>query len=282
VGVVRFTGPWLPTPEPDGDHAHAHEFIVLAFFARGGGSLRLGAREWGIEAGDAFVIAPGEVVGSGRPEGLGTADAWGVFFTPDVLAADEPGSLLSWRSHPLLFPFVGGVAGAAQRLRVPAADRPVWVARLSALETELRERRDGSDEAVRAHLTLLLVGVSRLAADVVGHLRLRDEPLLADVFAFIEDRYAEPISLRHVAGAVSVSPGHLTTVVRRKTGQTVQRWIAERRMAEAQRLLAETELTVDAIAGRVGYRDAGYFIKHFRRDHGVTPLAWRRAGRAGG
>ena len=39
-----------------------------------------------------------------------------------------------------------------------------------------------------ARLTLLLVGVSRLAADVVGDLRLKDEPLLADVFGFIEAR----------------------------------------------------------------------------------------------
>jgi AraC family transcriptional regulator, transcriptional activator of pobA len=72
------------------------------------------------------------------------------------------------------------------------------------------------------------------------------------------------------------------TVVRRRTGRTVQGWIRERRMAEARRLLAETELTVEAIAGRVGYRDAGYFIRHLRRDHARTPLAWRRAGRAAG
>ena len=36
-----------------------------------------------------------------------------------------------------------------------------------------------------------------------------------------------------------MSPGHLTTVVRRKTGRTVLEWIAERRMAEARRLLVE-------------------------------------------
>lgn len=227
------------------------------------------------------MIAPGEVVGPGDGGGLGAVDAWGVFFAPDVVAADTPGSLLSWRAHPLLLPFVGGAAGGAQRLRVPAAERATWAMHLAALESELRARRGGSDEAAVAHLTLLLVSVSRLAADVVGHLRLRDEPLLADVFGFIEDRYAEPISLRDVARAVGVTPGHLTTVVRRKTGRTVQRWILERRMSEARRLLADTDLTVDAVAAAVGYRDSGYFIKHFRRGHAVTPLAWRRARRAG-
>jgi AraC-like DNA-binding protein len=130
-----------------------------------------------------------------------------------------------------------------------------------------------------AHLTLLLVDVSRLAADVVGDLKLKHEPLLADVFGFIEARYHERISLRDVASAVNLSPAHLTTTVRRKTGRTVQEWIAERRMAHARRLLVETDLTVEQIAREVGYADPVYFNRCFRRIHDVTPLRWRRAGR---
>ena len=123
------------------------------------------------------------------------------------------------------------------------------------------------------------MSVSRLAADVAGELRVRDEPVLAAVFAFIEARYAEPISLADVARCVGLSPGHLTTVVGQRTGRTVQRWIAERRLAEARRLLAATDLTVEAIGARVGYADPGYFIRVFRRAHGITPLRWRRADR---
>jgi AraC-like DNA-binding protein len=152
--------------------------------------------------------------------------------------------------------------------------------RVRALDLELRERHDGYREAVVAHLTLLLVGVSRLAADVVGDLTLKDEPLLAEVFGLIEARYHERLSLRHIAAAVSLSPGHLTTVVRRKTGRTVQEWIAERRMAQARRLLVETDLTVAEIGHRVGYADPAYFTRSFQRAHASTPLRWRRAGRA--
>jgi AraC family transcriptional activator of pobA len=95
----------------------------------------------------------------------------------------------------------------------------------------------------------------------------------------IEERYREPISLRDVARGVSLSRGHLTTVVRRKTGRTVQEWIAERRMVEARRLLVETNLAVEEVGRRVGYGDPGYFVKSFRRAHSATPLGWRRAGR---
>jgi AraC family transcriptional regulator, transcriptional activator of pobA len=274
VGVMRWSSGHLPGGEPARAHAHAHEFVVLAYVERGGGSLRVDGREWRLEAGDAFVIAPGELVAQGDAEADARVAA--VFFVPDVL---QPQTLLSWRAHPLLFPFVGRAAGGVQRLRVPAGERRAWVERVAAIDTELKRRRDGYGEAVLAHLTLLLVDVARLAADVAGDLRIRDEPVLADVFAFVEAHYAEPISLADVAAAVGLSAGHLTTVVGRKTGRTVQRWIAERRMAEARRLLVETDLTVEAVGARVGFRDPGYFIRAFRRSHGVTPLRWRHADR---
>ena len=102
------------------------------------------------------------------------------------------------------------------------------------------------------------------------------------MFELVEARYHEPISLRDVAAAVGLTAGHLTTVIGRRTGRTVQQWITERRMREARRLLADTDLTVAEIAPRIGYREAGYFVRRFRATHGVTPGAWRRAGRRPG
>jgi len=278
VGAIRLGRELFPSGLPQ-EHSHTHDFLVLAYFERGGGSMWLGDREWPVAADDAYVIAPGEVVGVGSAGGLEEAEGWGVFFPPEVLGPQASGAFLSWRAHPLLFPFVRGAAGGAQRLKVQPAQRSSWSERFSALDLELRQRRDGYREAVLAHLTLLLVNVGRLAADVVGDLRLKDEPLLAEVFGFIEAHYKEPISLKDVARAVSLSPGHLTTLVRRKTGRTVLGWIAERRMVEARRLLVETDLSVEEVGRRLGYVDAGYFVRSFRRAHGTTPLGWRRAGR---
>ncbi|MFE0250802.1 helix-turn-helix transcriptional regulator [Streptomyces sp. NPDC059010] len=120
--------------------------------------------------------------------------------------------------------------------------------------------------------------MSRLAADVVGDLRENREPLLAEVFEVIEQRYPQPLSLRDVAGAVNLSPGHLTSTVRRRTGRTVQEWITERRMVQARRLLAATELPISEIGRHVGFPDAGYFARTFGKVHGMSPAQWRRAG----
>jgi AraC family transcriptional regulator, transcriptional activator of pobA len=280
VRILRFPGQEPAYDGPPAGQPHSHDFLALMYYERGGGSLWLDNREWPVEDGDAYVISPGEVIGVGvGAGGLGEAEGWGVSFPPEVLGSQAPGVFLSWRAHPLLFPFVGGAAGGVQRLKVPLGERPSWSERFSALDLELRRRRDGYREAVLSHLTLLLVELSRLAADVAGNLRLKDEPLLAEVFGFIEERYSERISLKEVAQAVSLTPGHLTTIVRRKTGRTVLEWISERRMAEARKLIVQTDLTIEEVSLRVGYNDPTYFVRSFRRAHGTTPLGWRRAGR---
>lgn len=54
--------------------SHSHDFLLLLYYERSGGSLRLGGREWPLEAGDAYVVAPNEVVGIGETDG-GSAGA---------------------------------------------------------------------------------------------------------------------------------------------------------------------------------------------------------------
>ena len=275
VGVMRFDHAHDHSGVPL-EQAHAHDFLVLSYFERGGGMLRLAGREWQIAAGDAYVIAPGEVVDARYRNGLTEAEGWAVFFPPDLLGSQASGTFLSWRAHPLLFPFARGAVDGVQRLAVPEADRRAWAERCAALEQELHQRRDGYWDAAMAHLTLLLIALARVSADVAGEFRHQGEPLLAEVFGVIENRYHERLSLRDVAQDVSLTPGHVATVVRQKTGRTVLEWINERRFGEARRLLMQSDLPVSEVARQVGFEDVSYFVRVFRRAHGTTPLGWRK------
>jgi len=281
VNVARLADvPWRRHPEVLG--AHAHDFVTLVLIDRGDSELVVGGHGNRVSPGDLLIIAPREVVtpGSNHPHhGSGSIDGWAVFFDPHLLTGS---SIVppSWSRQPLLLPSGRG-SSAVQHLHVPESERPAWAARFSCLHQELASRRDGFTEAVLAHLMLLLVDVARLAERTGPTERLRDEPLLAQVFAVIDERYRDQLSLRDVAREVALTPGHLSTVVGRRTGRTVQQWITERRMAEARTLLTDSTAPVAAIARRVGYQDTSYFIKHFRRAHQLTPGQWRDAARAG-
>ncbi|HET7665279.1 MAG TPA: AraC family transcriptional regulator [Mycobacterium sp.] len=240
------------------DRVHIHDFPVL----------------WYAEAAcHVYVVAPGAAVDPTRvPHRDGGV---GVFFDPCALDGEGRSPLPSWSAHPLLFPFVHGRSSGLLQLELPADRKPLWDSTITAIEAELADRKEGYRQAALAHLTLLLIDVARLAGDVVGDLRRSGEPLLAEVFTVIDRHHGEPLSLRDVAGELGMTPGHLTTVVRRRTGRTVQEWIIERRMAEARSLLSETELPVSEIARRIGMSDPGYFSRLFRRIHGASPREWR-------
>ncbi|MFD2416652.1 helix-turn-helix transcriptional regulator [Amycolatopsis pigmentata] len=267
VSVLRFHA----GAPPGHGQRHIHDFPVLTYVARAVSSPEDGsARD-----GDLYVLAAGAVIDPAVMTRI--AEGYGVFFDPAAIGGEGAASWSSWRAHPLLLPFLHGIPGGLLRLRVPPERQPAWTTTIAAIETELAGRAEGYRRAAVAYLTLLLVDVARLATDVVGDLRRSNETLLAQVFEVIERRFAEPLSLRDVAGSVGMTPGYLTTVVRQRTGRTVLDWITERRMVQARHLLAETDLPVGEIGRRVGIPDAGYFARTFRHNNETSPRAWRRA-----
>ncbi|MFC3965045.1 helix-turn-helix transcriptional regulator [Nocardia jiangsuensis] len=219
-----------------------------------------------------YVVTPGRVVDVGHvplPDPSVT-----VFFDPGALGIDSRSPWPTWNRHPLLSAFLHGQASGLLRVPLPPG-HTLWTDTVAAIEAELEHRRDGFQQAALAHLTLLLIDLARLTTDIPGEFRLLGEPLLADVFEVIDRRFGEPLSLRDVAAAVGVTPGHLTTLVRRRTGRTVQDWITERRMAHARELLGGSDLPIAVIANRVGLPDPSYFGRVFRRAHELSPRAWR-------
>ncbi|RDI65371.1 AraC family transcriptional regulator [Nocardia pseudobrasiliensis] len=253
VSLMRYD----PSTRPTG-HPHIHDFPVLWYSAA---------------SGTVCVVAAGEVVDGTAAgiDGMGTA----VMFDPAALGEDARAPWPAWHSHPLLYPFLHGRRDGLLRLTIPPERRPLWDNAIAAIEAELTERHDGYRQATRAHLTLLLIDLSRIAADVVGDLRRSGEPLLAEVFDIIDKRHHEPLSLSDIARTVNLTPGYLTTVVRHRTGRTVQDWILHHRMTQARRLLTETTLPISEIARRVGLPDPGYFTRQFRRTHGLPPRTFR-------
>lgn len=237
---------------------HIHEFPVLVYH-RGTGLI--------------------DVVAAGSPvdphQSRHGMDAVAIFFDPAALGGDARSPWPTWRAHPLLFPFLHGHRGGLLQLEVPTARREFWATTLASIETECHDRRDGYSQASVAYLTVLLIELARMSPAVADDLRRSGEPLLAKVFDVIEQRLDHPLTLRDVAQECGLTPGHLTTVVRRRTGRTVQEWIVERRMAEARSLLVGTDLTVQQIAARLGMADSAYFSRVFRRAHGDSPRSWR-------
>lgn len=249
--------------------AAVHDYAVLSFFTGGRATFEQGDR-WQLGAGDVVLVPAGS---PHRVVEEHAAVRWSLGFCVPCFAGEL---------GPLLEPFERVRAGAAAVFPIAAERRP----RLEGLFGELAEasaRRDRAGALVqRSLLALVLDELGR--ADPLAGAPLAPVGEAGEVVAaslrFIERHCLAPLSLVDVAAAVRRSPAHLTTLVRRATGRSVQQWIIAGRMAEARRRLVASDESIEHIAERVGYADATHFIRLFRRAHGATPVAWR-AGQRG-
>ena len=273
VSVMRFDAETADTGLP-ADHRHAHDFLVLVYVEKGDGWLAVDGAERSLRAGEVHAVPPGQVIGGTTASQLARCRAWSVAFTPDAVPALASVPPLAWTHHPLLALF----ATTAGHGVVPEAERASWSRWLTELAEELTDPgRLGAREAVTALLTRVLVATARLAPSAPSS----PDPLVERVFAEIEATFREPVSAGDVARALGYTPGHLTTVVRQRTGRPLLEWITERRMVEVRRMLRETDLPLGVVAARTGMRDATYLVRRFRRRYGITPERWRRSQRTG-
>jgi len=239
----------------------SHEFAALAFYTAGRAEIEQRGR-WMVGAGDVVVVPAGEAHRMVAGEGV---EAWGAGFCAPCLAADGAGALLE--------PFARVRGGGAAVVSIPEERRGF----LERLFVELGREAAGVDEAsvaAQRGLTVLILREVQRASPSGGD-AAPGEGLAAQALRVIERRCLGPLTLQDVAAAVRRSPSHVTTELRRATGRSAVEWIIAGRLAEARRRLLHSDEMVDVIAERVGYADATHFTRLFRREHGVTPAAWR-------
>ena len=101
--------------------------------------------------------------------------------------------------------------------------------------------------------------------------------LLRGAVDYISKHYAENIVLDEVAESVHISPYYLSHLFRDELGITFIEYVTRMRVERAKQLLSDSSRTVSDVAREVGYDDAGYFSRVFKKVTGRTPVAYRKA-----
>lgn len=97
----------------------------------------------------------------------------------------------------------------------------------------------------------------------------------ARVLEYIEKNYCDDLTVKDVAAKFAVSPNYFSTVFSRANGTTFTQYLINTRIQRACVLLRETDLPIDRIAVSVGFNDARYFYRVFKRTVGRTPADYR-------
>jgi AraC family transcriptional regulator len=171
----------------------------------------------------------------------------------------------------LLEPFAG-VLGEVNHMRdvMVAA-----VARRAACE--LGAPDDVTPFAVEGLILELLALTARLRnAPIIG-LGRQPPRWLGQARALLHDRYTERLRVSEVAAAVGVHPVHLARLFRLHYGTPVGAYVRTLRLTWAAGQLTDSGDCIAQIALQAGFFDQSHFTRTFKRQFGLTPLAYRNA-----
>lgn len=91
----------------------------------------------------------------------------------------------------------------------------------------------------------------------------------------IETQYTEHLSVKDYASQLHISVSSLNRLCKTKLRISPKAIIHKRLECEAKRKLIYTKQSIESIAYALGFKDAGYFCRFFKRSTGATASEFR-------
>ena len=174
-----------------------------------------------------------------------------------------------------------GKAGPAPRLRDVSGARDETLSHILGLvHLELLRGGDQSPLLIQGLAQSLAVHLIRTYADDPQD-RTASNALpgfkLRRAIRYMESGLHEEFSLSRLAQEVGMSEFHFSRLFKKATGLSPSQFFIKRRVAKAQQLLLETEMSIIEVGMSVGYSSPSHFAQVFRRETGATPSDYRRS-----
>jgi AraC-like DNA-binding protein/mannose-6-phosphate isomerase-like protein (cupin superfamily) len=141
----------------------------------------------------------------------------------------------------------------------------IWI-----MLTEPQNRRTLSQTTISLLFLTLIDQASHLYVSGDSY----EQNLMLHLLNYIDTEY-RTASLTEFAESQCEDIYVLSRFIKKKTGRTFKDLLVEKRLNQAEYLLANTTLPVADIALSVGYENTSYFHRIFREKHGISPRKWR-------
>ncbi|WP_420349053.1 GlxA family transcriptional regulator [Pelagibius sp.] len=136
----------------------------------------------------------------------------------------------------------------------------------------------GQDEAMRLGRVYLADWHShgQLPYSALARVRQVEDSRIAASQEWIADHYAETGPVAAMAARSGLPERSFKRRFAKATGMTPLDYVHTLRLEEAKQMLETTDLAVEAVAQEIGYEDASFFRRLFRRKVGMSPADYRR------
>ena len=154
-------------------------------------------------------------------------------------------------------------------------------ARLIIEETDLLcgQKPEGYQIAVRGNLLRLFYLIVSRTIRTPGRRSRSSLDKMKTIVKYVEEHYAEPISVGAAAAISGYSESHFMKFFRENMGTSFISWLDKYRLSMAARMLVLTDNSILQISTQAGFSNLSYFNRSFKARYGMTPRQYRKSGR---
>ncbi len=141
---------------------------------------------------------------------------------------------------------------------------------------EEEERRPGWEIAVLGNTMMIFAHLKRAYMErSTGTMKAEKPELLDRIAAYIEENYANHITVDALARHFYVSSSTISHLFKQKMGVSLYRYVTQRRLIAAKKMIGE-KIPMEEIAHRVGFTDYSTFYRAFKQEFGISPRQFGR------
>ena len=127
-----------------------------------------------------------------------------------------------------------------------------------------------------SEIWLLLLEEIKNADSSIFHAPQKNQDRVLTMISFIQEHFAEKLTLEDIAGSAAVSTRECLRCFRASIHQSPLDYLIEYRIRVSKKMLESTDLSITDIALRCGFNSNSYYTKQFHRICGKAPNAYRK------
>lgn len=244
---------------------HRKDYYFLAFVIKGGSRVWVDMTSYVLKPQTVYFTTPQQI---NVKEEVIPMSGYTIAYTPAFLALDDSGFL---ESLPIIRNLHNG-----HELNLREEDAVFVEGMMEKICTEYAMQSTWQHQMLLAYMKVLLIYLSRLYTEQFDSMAgTPDRVLLKRFLGHIDESFRSLHEVSDYAALLHMSAGHLGDVVKAQSGKPAIAHVHERLLLEARRSLVHTELAVKEIAYELGFEDASYFNRFFKRMSGQTPVEYR-------
>ena len=163
-----------------------------------------------------------------------------------------------------------------------AVFRPQFFDKVVSDITEIMDINDEKQPDAEILSSKLIVDLLTIALTVNQNDQQFDSALkqkLLAVHNYIDEHFAEDLSLEKISSQFYISKYYLTREYKRIYGKTIFQHIITARINYGKKLLRFSDKTVEQIAHLCGFNDQSYFARQFKKSENFTCFSYRKKWR---